>query len=324
MRGLVRQTEGLEELVLRIHCALAAQIKGEGDACGDAHAEGDGPAVGDTERGRGLERVAGGVAVVEDRAWTAVALVLGHDQRLGGNAPKDDAFEHRRVALDQTRTVSLQHVEQAFVHGDGVLYNLGESVPVVRHRKRLERREVGEHGRWLPEGPDRVLRPQAVDPGLAADARVHHGQERRGHSNQPDATLPDRCRQAGEVADGASPDGDDATATVDVLPLQKGQHGPQLRHGLRALAGRDGMDGRLEAGSFDRLGYLHRVRPDIGVGDDRGPGRIEAADDVAQLALQVGPDEDGIAPRGRVEDQSDQSFRTSSATTPGSRVPSTV
>src|SRR5207237_4501371 len=150
------------------------------------------------------------------------------------------------------------------------------------------------------------------------------GQQRAGRSQQPGAPLPARRRQSGEVVDGASPDGYDATTTVDVLPLQKGQHGLQLRHGLRALAGRDGMDGRLETGSFDRLGYLHRVRPDIGVGDDRGPGRIEAAGDVAQLTLQVGPDEDGIAPRGRVEDQSDQSFTTSSATTPGSRVPSTV
>src|SRR5438552_18144814 len=108
MRGLVRQTEGLEELVLRIHCALAAQIKGEGDACGDAHAEGDGPAVGDTERGRGLERVAGGVDVVEDRAWTAVALVLGIVQSLGGTAPTDDAFEQLCVARERTRTVVLQ------------------------------------------------------------------------------------------------------------------------------------------------------------------------------------------------------------------------
>src|SRR2546428_2730122 len=42
----------------------------------------------------------------------------------------------------------------------------------------LDRREVGDHGRGLPERADRVFRAPAVDAGLAADARVHHGQQR--------------------------------------------------------------------------------------------------------------------------------------------------
>ena len=277
----------------------------------------------DTKCGRRLERVARGVAVVEDRARPAVALVLGHDQRLGGDASKHNAFEHPRVPLDQARTISLQQVEQASVHGDGVLYNLRKGVPIVRDWQRLDGGQVGDHCRRLPEGADCVLRAHAVDARLAADARIHHGEQRRGHRDQPDATLPDRGRQAGQVADGASPHRDDASPAVDVLPLEERKHCFQLGHGFGTFTRRDGVDRGLQASSFDRLRNLQGVRPHIGVGHDRRAGRVEARDDVAQVTLEVGADQDGVATRARVEDQADHSFITCSATSPAGRLPST-
>ena len=323
MWRFVRQAEGVEQLILGIDGPLAAQVQGQGDARGDPHPESDSAAVGDAEPGRRLQRVARGMAVVENRARSAVALVLGHDQRLGGDAPEDHALEHGGVSLDQAGTISLQQVEESFVHGDGVLYNLGEGVPIARDRQRLDRGEVGDHGRGLPEGADRVFRAPAVDAGLAADARVHHGQQRGRHRDQPDAPLPDGGRQACKVADRAPAHGDHAAPAIDLLPLEKRQDVLQLGHGLGALARGDGVDGSLEADPFDRLRHLHRVRPDIAVSDDRRASRVEARDDVAQLALQVGSDQDRIAPSRRVEDQADQSANTSSATKPASRVPST-
>ncbi len=85
-----------------------------------------------------LEGVPGGVAVVEDRALAPLALVLGHDESLGGDAAEHDPLQHRGVGLEQAVLLGVQKLEKASVHGDGVLYNLGEGVPVACRRQRLE------------------------------------------------------------------------------------------------------------------------------------------------------------------------------------------
>ena len=102
--------------------------------------------MGDTESGRGFERVAGRVPVIQDRARPPIALVLGHDQRLRRHAAKKHALEHRQVALEEAGSIPLQQFEQSAVHGDGVLYNLGESIPVAGGWQCLDRSQVRDDG----------------------------------------------------------------------------------------------------------------------------------------------------------------------------------
>ena len=318
------QPERFQQRVLRLDEALAAQLPGQRDAGRDPHAERHGAPVRDPETGRRLQRMAGGVPVVQDRPWAAIPLVLGDDQRLGRDAAEDDSFQHGGVALEQARAVSLQQVEKASVHGDGVLYNLGERIPVIRRRKRFKRRDVRDDCRGLPERANRVLRFPAVDPGLASDARIDHREQRGGDRDQPHPALPDRRRESSQVAHSPAPDRDHDPTAVYLLSLQEPEHVLQLLDRLRALARRDGVDGGLQPGPLDRLGDLHRVRPRVRVGDDRRPRRVKTRDDVAELAPQVGADQDRVAAGRRIEDQTDQSFSTSSASAPAGCLPSTV
>ena len=226
----IRQAQRSQQCVLRVDHALAAQVHRERDAAGDPHPEGHRPAVRHAKSRRRLQRVAGRVAVVEDRPGPSVALVFGHDQCLCRHAPKYHALQHRQIAFEESGRVSLQQVEQTAVHGDGVLYNLGEGVPIAGTRQRLDRRKVGDHGRWLPERTDRVLRTPGVHPRLSADARVDHREKRGGNGDEADAPLPHRSRQAGEVSDGATAHRDHAAPAIDLLPFEERQHVLELKH----------------------------------------------------------------------------------------------
>src|SRR6202035_3244251 len=110
---------------------------------------------------------------------------------------------------------------------------------------------------------------------------------------------------------------------IDALPFEESQDVLKLRHRFGPLAHGDDMNRSLQARALDGFRHLDRPRPDVGVGDDRDASRIEPGDDAAQLAMDVAADDDGVAARGRVENQADQSLITSSATTSTGRSPST-
>ena len=76
-------------------------------------------------------------------------------------------------------------------------------------RQRLQRREVAQHPGRRVERPDEVLALGGVDPGLAADGGVDHGEQRRRHVDDPDAAQPGGRDEAGEVGGRPSPDADD-------------------------------------------------------------------------------------------------------------------
>src|SRR5450759_733967 len=126
--------------------------------------------------------MAGSVSVVEDRSPSSLALVLGDDERLRRDAAKYDPLEHRTVSIEKARSYLLQEVEQAPVHGNGVLYNLGERFPISGRGQRFDARKVGDDRGRLPEGTNGVLGAGPIDAGLASDARIDHRQERRRYT----------------------------------------------------------------------------------------------------------------------------------------------
>ena len=69
--------------------------------------------------------------------------------------------------------------------------------------------EVAEHAGRRVEGADEVLALGGVDPGLAADGRVDHAEQRRRDLDDPDPAQPRRRDEAREVGDGAAADADD-------------------------------------------------------------------------------------------------------------------
>src|SRR5699024_7346253 len=73
----------------------------------------------------------------------------------------------------------------------------------------VEQRQVTDHGPWLVERADEVLPGGQVDPGLAADCRVHHPQHGGGDADVGDAPQPAGCDEPGEVRGGAATQPDD-------------------------------------------------------------------------------------------------------------------
>ena len=84
----------------------------------------------------------------------------------------------------------------------------------------------------LMEAADQVLAADQVDAGLAADGRVHLGQQRGGDLEHRDAAHEDGRQEAGHVVDDAAAEGDHHAGAV---AAQFDHALRQLLHGLQAL-----------------------------------------------------------------------------------------
>ena len=152
------------------------------------------------------------------------------DLRFGGEVPE-------RLAQEQTR-----------------LHDLGEAVPPLLLRERVEKRRVDQGPRRPVERADEVLALAQVHSHLAADRRVHLTDERRGHGDPVDAAEVRRGDEAGEIGRGAASDGGKRRRALDRerMPETFG-----FGHRLRRLARRNGVGRR----DIVELGHAH-VRDD--------------------------------------------------------------
>ena len=210
-----------------------------------------------------LQRVGERVAVVEDHAAPALALVLGHDRRL-------DADAARHLLLDGL--VGLGGLAQ-----EGVLGDLAAAAGPLARREGREGLGVAQHGVGLPERADEVLALGQVDPGLAADGGVDLGQQRGGDVHVGRPPVVGRRGEAGDVGHDAAADGDDGVGPREAGP---GEPAGQVLHRGERL-------GVLPVGDDAELGrdagveVVHPARrPDRLLRDDHGrlgAGRQEAS-----------------------------------------------
>ena len=214
---------------------LAAMAEPGGQRRRQAKPHGDGLAVqqGPVEAGLGLQRMAEGVAEVEQRAAAlgAFLALVGFDH--AGLEPA--GFEHgmgqcRRVAGDDGRAVRLAPVPERALQ-QPVLGDFGIARAQFARRQRGQRVGIGQHDARLVEGAGQVLAGLQVHAGLAADAAVHLRQQRGGHLHEGHAAHRDRRGEAGEVAHHAAAERDHRRAPVE----PGGQHGaPALRTASRS------------------------------------------------------------------------------------------
>ena len=148
----------------------------------------------------GLERVADGVAVVQNSAQPALALVLRDDLGFDLATAGDDVRRALGVELQQPRQRALEPAEQRRVVNDPVLDHLGEPGSQLALGQRLERVEVAQHKARLIKRADQVFAGLQVHADLAADRAVHLGQQRRRHLHEADAAQIARREKAGHVA----------------------------------------------------------------------------------------------------------------------------
>ena len=164
----------------------------------ERHADADGFAVQPAlVAADGLERVAEGVAQVQQRAAALLAFVLGDDGGLDLAAAPNRVGQRRGVEAPQVVDVALEPREERGVDDDAVLDDLGE--PGSRARAAATMRSVpvsAKHRDRLVEGADHVFRARMVHGGLAADRRVDLREQRRRHLHEIDAALIARCRRS--------------------------------------------------------------------------------------------------------------------------------
>ena len=146
--------------------------------------ERDRVAVRDRVARRGLERMRERVAEVELRSLAAVVRVAQADRRL-----------ERRAAAHLLVRVELP---QRLAGEQPRLHDLGEAVPALLVRERLEERRVDDRLGRPVEGADEVLSLGEIDAHLPADRGVDLADERRRHGDPVDASHVRRRDEAGD------------------------------------------------------------------------------------------------------------------------------
>ena len=139
-----------------------------------------------------------------------------------------------------------------------VLGHLAAAAAQLARRQRGERVQVAHHAARLPERADEVLALRQVDAGLAADRRVDHPQQRRGHVDHRHAAMPHRGGEAGDVGDHPAAEADDdvvaGEADAGEPSAQRLDRGQRLV--LLAVADLDdlGRDARIDRRAARRPG----------------------------------------------------------------------
>ena len=176
---------------------LTAQGVGSRKPQGGQQAEADRLTVAITRvAGGGLDRVAHGVAEVEDHPAPGVPLIRRDHLDLGPGAVKDHVRHRPGV-----QPLDFPDARPERVSGDQRgLDDLDESGGELLGRKCPQRHGIGEHRDRHVVGADVVLGLGKVHSGLAAVGRIDLGDEGRGRLDQIHAPLVGGRAEAGEIS----------------------------------------------------------------------------------------------------------------------------
>ena len=153
----------------------------------------------------GLDRVAEGVAEVQDRAQPGLALVLARRPAALISHERCTACASAAAsrASRASRCASIQSRKSTSAIGP---YLMTSARPALSSRggRVSQRVQVAQHALRLVEGADHVLAERVVDRGLAAHRRIDLRQQRRRHLHEGHAAHVAGGGKAGDVADHAA------------------------------------------------------------------------------------------------------------------------
>ncbi len=163
------------------------------------------------------------------------------DLDLDRDGPLDQLAQLRRGRHEVGGVGALDEGEDLGVGDEAALEDLAEPRDELLAGQRLEQGQVADDPGGLVEGADEVLAGAGVDPGLAADRGVDHGQQRGRHVDDADAAGPGGRHEAAEVGGGTAADGDDRVGTGEAA----------LAEGLPAVGGHGRGLGELTVGQAE-------------------------------------------------------------------------
>ena len=220
-----------------------------------------------------LDGVRQRVAVIEDLAQLRFLLVGGDDFGFDGHRAPNQFRQHLPGRIERRLRVGLDEVEDRRVGDESRLDDLGHAGHDLVARQRLQCGQVDQDGCGLVERADQILARVGVDAGLAADGRVHHGQQRGGHVHDVHAAQPGGGREPGHVGGRSTAQADDRVLAPNP---DAAQHLPDEADDGQFLA-------RLGVGEFDAVGVDSLVGQMVsdGFGGLRQHGLVQNGDLVA-------------------------------------------
>ena len=217
---------------------------------------------------RDLERVRQSVTEVQRGADSGPLMrITSHHIGLDSHAARHDIGEQRGFAIQERRGAGPQQIDEpgrvrSDVEHERVLRHLAESAAVFARLERPEGVRVCNDPDGLVKRADEVLALRQVDRGLAADRRVHHGEQRRRRLHHRHPAVIDGRREPGGVTDHTAAQRDDGI-TPEQSPLRE-----------RATQVFDGAQGLVHLAVAHEEHFGRRVdvrthRLDVALGDTR-------------------------------------------------------
>jgi hypothetical protein len=245
----------------------------------------------------GLERVAEGVAQVEQAPRAGFALVARDDPGLHPHRGCDRVLEQLRTPGRDVRGRLREPREERAIRQHRALQDLVGAAAELPLWQRREQLGVGDHGARLVERAHQVLGAGVVDADLASDRAVHH-REQRGRDLHPvEPAHVDGGGEAREVADDAPAERQHDAVATEAAPLECRAELHERRHGLASLAVRDD-DRRPGRAPAQRGREARALRgPDARARDHQQPPALERAEQRRQRAERAVADRDRVRRR---------------------------
>ncbi len=171
--------------------------------------------------GRSLQRMAEGVAEIEQCALAGLALVARHDRGLGAAGGRNRMFARRAAGRRCRHGWPRARLKKGLVAEHAIFGDFRIAGAELARRQRIEHRSIGDHQNRLMKRAEQVLALRRIDAGLAADRRIHLRQQRGRHLHEIHAAAQDRRREAGEIADHAAAERNDEIVALDLRRDQR-------------------------------------------------------------------------------------------------------
>ena len=167
-----------------------------------------------------LEGVGERVPEVEDRSACFLEGIVLDDRDLDLDGERNQRLQAaQRVTFLVTQRVplaSFELIQQMRTGDQGMLDHLRHPRRELAATQRLQRCHVGDHGRRLLVQADQVLALRHIEPDLAADAGVDHGDQISRAVHEVETAEVRRRREAGHVADDRVAERHDRRRSIDV------------------------------------------------------------------------------------------------------------
>src|SRR6185437_1618495 len=166
------------------------------------------------ETGAGFQRVAEGMAEIEQSALANLAFIPRHDAGFAAAADRDGLFA-RGAAGEHFLPIGFQPGEKGRVAQESEFGDLGIAGAEFAFRQRIEQRGVGDDQDRLMEGADQIFAVARIDAGLAAPRTIDLRQQASRYLHEIEA-APDAGRGiTGKIADHSATERDHQITALD-------------------------------------------------------------------------------------------------------------